>query len=75
MTISKRHLQEEKTLSFHQGYSDGHRNGREAQQKDLEYLKRSGALSLVEAVAKIADANAQLTTAVTHLMDNLGVQL
>ena len=72
MTISKQQLRDAELAAYQRGQTIGASAAQMQATKDLEYLKRSGILVLVENIAKLADANAQLATATAHLVDNLG---
>jgi hypothetical protein len=75
MTISKAQVTAAEHLAFDRGYQAGSTQAKEALKKDAEYLKRSGVFALIEAVAKVAESNAEVTTAMAHLVDNLNFHL
>lgn len=75
MSISKKQLIDAEQAAYYRGLSTGKTAGSAEVRENIEYLKRSGALALLDTITKLADANAQLTTAATHLVDNLGLRL
>ena len=67
MTISKKQLEEEKSVSFAWGVS----KGKEDAKRDMQLMRQSGIIELTHAAAELAQANAKLTYAMSRIADKL----
>jgi len=67
MTISKKQVEEEKTLSYHAGI----RKGIEQRKQEVQDIRQIGIIEISKAVAELAMANAKLTYAISRITDKL----
>lgn len=67
MTISKKDLQ----VAFERGKEIGVRQGKQAQEAELQTIRKSAIIELVNAASNLAQANAKLTYAMSRITDKL----
>ncbi len=67
MTISKKQLEETRTLAYHAGI----REGIEKRKQEVQEIRQLGIIEISRAVADLATANAKLTYALSRITDKL----
>ena len=71
MTISKKQLEETRKESYEWGFSNGKIAGKKQAEEDIQTIRKSGIIELMNAASVLANSNAKLTYAMSRIADKL----